>query len=195
MRQKESSWIQALLSTGPLCYSKFGVLSPCGLLVPLCLSLSLFLSHFHLRLCFCFIHPSVLHHGGSVTVSLSRIFLLSVPLSLLVSLYLQSVCASALIYFSVSLSVCLYPQRPSNPRMLGRSGFSETRVGTATREVEVAKDTSIPAVVMVTVRAGQEGARRNHVGLTFLWVSGLSGSWGKTATASLWPSPRAHGLR
>lgn len=48
--------------------------------------------------------------------------------------------------------------------------------GTATGEVEVAKDISSPAVVMATARAGQEGDTGNHVGVTFLWVSGLSGS-------------------
>lgn len=58
----------------------------------------------------------------------------------------------------------------------------------------MAKDISSPAVVMVTARAGQAGDVQNHVGLTFLWVSGLSGSWGKTATtASLWPSFRLPG--
>lgn len=46
----------------------------------------------------------------------------------------------------------------------------------------MAKDISSPAVVMVTARAGQEGDERNHVGLTFLWVSGLSGELGKNGS-------------
>lgn len=78
-----------------------------------------------------------------------------------------------------------------------RSGFSESGAWDSHPMcwVEVAKDISSPAVVMVTARAGQAGNVPNHVGLTFLWVSGLSGSWGKTATtASLWPSPQASGL-
>lgn len=51
----------------------------------------------------------------------------------------------------------------------------------------MAENISSPAVVMVTAWAGQAGDTANHVGLTFLWVSRLSGSWGKTATtASLW---------
>lgn len=45
----------------------------------------------------------------------------------------------------------------------------------------MAKDISSPEVVMVTARAGQAEDVPNHVGLTFLWVSHLSGSWGKNS--------------
>ncbi|XP_038297915.1 uncharacterized protein LOC119866871 [Canis lupus familiaris] len=87
--------------------------------------------------------------------------------------------------------------QPFNSRTSGWSGFSENRawdshptcvyVRARGVGVEVAENISSPAVVMVTAWAGQAGDTANHVGLTFLWVSRLSGSWGKTATtASLW---------
>lgn len=161
----------------------------------LCISLSLFLGSISesvslylslipasLRLC---------HH-----LTFLRLHILWVPKYAWFSLP-RSVCVPLTWSVFLCLSVCPYFQKPHNSGMPGRSDFSENGAWDShpTCWVEVAKDISSPAVVMVTAREGQAGDVRNHVGLTFLWVSGLSGSWRKTATtASLWPSPRASRL-
>lgn len=104
-----------------------------------------------------------------------------------------SVCASDCICpSSWSPSVCLIPKGPVTPEPLAGAAFLRMGRGTVTSVLSGGGEGHFQPSSRHGNSQGWPGRDvQNHVGLTFLWVSGLSGSWEKTATtASLWPSPQ-----
>lgn len=113
---------------------------------------------------FLFPSPTVFHFiylsvpcQEALSPSLLHLHSLWVSKSAYVS-FVASVCVP--LTWSVFLCLCLsVPEVPYNSRMPGRNGFSEKGAWDSHPMcwVEVAKDISSPAVVMVTARAGQAG--------------------------------------